>query len=786
MKTFTPTAITLALLAMVGAAHAQSNAELGRVTVTGEGDKLGTGLIVNEEAPKAKSSVTKAQLEKMRPTSNPFQALQYLPGVNANSQDATGLFGGSLRVRGFNSDQMGFTVNGAPVNDSGNFAVYPQEYVDGENLCELYVTQGATDNEAPHVGASGGNVGISTCAPIEQRRVRVTESIGQLGFNRTFVRVDTGRVGDFKGMISASKAYAAKWRGNGAAKRDHIDAAMEYRLPHDATISASLLYNRAVNNNFASNTLLGFAQQGYYADYSLRPPVHQAPSPGVAQPSPDVALSPLYNGYALNPFKNGLASAKLSMPITPALTVDVMPYFWYGFGNGGVSTVSLNESAATGATTLGGGLRDINLDGDNRDTGVLAYRASVTATYRPGVTTQFTYTLPGNTITGGFWYERARHRQTQPASVFGNFGNVGDIWLANNAALVHRQDGSLYQGRDQLTLSTGKAVFLSDKIDLYDNKIQITPALSWRQINRDFANYPNEGTGAGGYYKINQTFNKLLPSLAGSFKFAPGYQAFASVTKNMRVPSNFELQGAYSATAPGNVNLVNKVKPEYATNVDVGLRFQGQDYTAGITAFHTAFKDRIFRTSPDGVTNIDTNVGPSAIRGLEVEAGTKPYKGFSGYGSVTYTESVLKSNLVSSSTGFYNTANKQFPDTPSLMSSLVGQWAQGPWMVNVAMKYTGNRNLTLTNDVQTGGYTLWDLNAAYQLPNLGFVKSPLIRLNVSNIFSKRYYLANVGSGTNLTAAQFATSIIGSGGALGTPQVYTGAPRFSSVTFQADF
>ena len=147
MRTFKLNTVALAMFTMLGAAHAQQTSEVGKITVTGEGDKLGTGLIIDEDTPKAKSTVTKAQLEKTRSSSNPFQALALLPGVNSTSQDATGLFGGSLRVRGFNSDQMGFTIDGAPVNDSGSFSVFPQEYSDQENLCEIFVTQGATDTE---------------------------------------------------------------------------------------------------------------------------------------------------------------------------------------------------------------------------------------------------------------------------------------------------------------------------------------------------------------------------------------------------------------------------------------------------------------------------------------------------------------------------------------------------------------------------------------------------------------------------------------------------------------
>ena len=104
------------------------NVRLGTIVIVGEGGKLGAGQMLNEDSVKGRSTVTKAATEKNLATGNPFQALALLPSVNTFNHDATGLFGGGLTVRGFAADQMGFTINGVPVNDSGNFAVYPQEY----------------------------------------------------------------------------------------------------------------------------------------------------------------------------------------------------------------------------------------------------------------------------------------------------------------------------------------------------------------------------------------------------------------------------------------------------------------------------------------------------------------------------------------------------------------------------------------------------------------------------------------------------------------------------------
>jgi len=796
MRTFTLNAMALAMLALLGSAHAQTTTELNKVTVTGEGDKLGTGLLMDEDAPKARSSVTKAQLEKTRSSGNPFQALSLLPGVNSSSYDATGLFGGNLRVRGFNSDQMGFTVNGAPVNDSGNFAVFPQEYVDQENLCSLYVTQGAPDTDAPHVGATGGNVGIWSCAPEDVQRTRIALSGGQLGFYRTFARVDTGKVGAFKAFLSASMSQANKWKGPGRADRKHLDFGAEYDLGTGNKISASVLYNRAVNNNFATFNQTQWAANGYYADFTATVPQHKTPGAGAQV---DTAPNPQYFGYALNPFENYLVTAKGNFTLTDRLRLEVLPYLWHGYGTGGVQQTTLTES--TSGTSVHGGIGDINGDGDRADT-VLVYRGSLTNTYRPGVTTTLTYVLDNQKISGGVWYERARHRQTQPAVRVDNNGNVADLWLGGN--LLTYVDGSTYQGRDWSTISTGESVFVQDTIDMFNNKLQVTPAFSYRRLKREFSNYANSGANAGASYDVDQSYGKGLPSIAISYQATDRLQAFTSVAKNFRTPSNFEYgnvgKGITIVNGVGTVGSLQAltIQPEQSVNFDLGARYKGDMFRGSVTGFYNKFKDRI-ASSFDPIEGIsrDINVGSSTTKGVEIEAGTIPWKGFSGYASLTYTKSTIDesviSRLVVPATGAscttpsatcvatpYPTAGMIFPDTPKGMAGLSVQYAEGPYLLNIGAKYTSGRFLTLTNDTSIPGYTLFDLNAAWKLPNPsgnGF-KNPIIRLNVSNLFNRQYFLANAGSGSNVTVVN--------GGAAGAPFYYAGAPRFTSLTFQVDY
>jgi iron complex outermembrane receptor protein len=219
------------------------------------------------------------------------------------------------------------------------------------------------------------------------------------------------------------------------------------------------------------------------------------------------------------------------------------------------------------------------------------------------------------------------------------------------------------------------------------------------------------------------------------------------------------------------------VAPETSVNIDVGARYKHALFKGSVTAYHVAFKNRIASSfDPSTGTTHDWNVGDSTIQGVEAEIGTVPYMGFSAYASASYTKSTIDGNMQKSATTTYNTAGKIFPDTPKGMAALALQYAQGPAMVNLSGKFTGARTLTFVNDVGVGGYTTIDLNAAYQMPTTGFFKNPLVRLNLSNIFSKKYQLANSGSGSNIAIEGSTTG----------PQVYSGAPRFASVTLQSDF
>ena len=747
-----------------------------QVTITGK--KVGMGLMVQENAPKARSTITAEELAKQRPTGNAYEALELMPAVNSYNYDATGLFGGGLTLRGFNSDQIGATINGVPVNDSGNFAVYPQEFVDQENTCTQFVTQGSTDVDSPQIGATGGNFGITTCDPSKEKRFRVMQTLGGLNLKKTYLRYDTGLVFDNKSrfFISYSNAQADKWKGAGGARRDHVDMGFRTDFDRFNSVSGTILYNRAINQNISTFNLADLNKNGYYYDYSQTFIGHVTPTKGKADNDPSQANADSFYKLTQNPFENVIASTIIKARFGDSTDLKVVPYYWYGYGNGGVQQKLMSEGAfldkTTGKNTAG---VDLNGDGDTLDKVIVA-NASVTRTNRPGVTASLTHQFDNHQVLVGFWYERATHEQFGPMVAVDANGEPNDIWL--KAGRILRPDGTPYQSRDWKTISTGYQVFAQDTISLMNDKLSLNFGVRAPTMKRDFTNFANEGGTVS--YNISKSYSEILPQLGARYQIDNNNQVFASLAKNMKAPPNF----IYATT--GNVVLVNgvatmpvDVKAETSYNLDVGYRHQSDLITGQFTVYAVDFRNRQ-ATAYDPISNTSslTSVGKVKTNGFEIELGNTPVNGWSFYSSVGYAKSEIQDDLPVSKTATLPTAGKEMTLTPKYKAGLSAQYETGAWYTRVKVKYTGKQWATMTNDELVPSYTLVGLDAGYQFPNTGFLKKPTLRMSISNLTDRQY--RNPSSFNVTNALPYGTA------AAKNVFYYLGAPRFASVTFSADF
>lgn len=742
----------------------------------------GNGLMTQQDSTQARSVISRSAIEQENSLNNIYQAMDLVPGVNTFSYDATGLFGGGMRMRGFNSDQIGVSIDGAPMNDAGNFAIYAAELVDLENLEQIDVMQGGNTIDAPMVGASGGSVGMLISDPRDQARFRVQQSYGAFNSYKTFLRADTGYLANqrFKAFVSVSKAEADKFKGYGGADREHLDFKAIWNLSAGNSISGGLLYNELLNNNLRTLTLQQIKTLGRDADYGYRAPVHLPGANGIAQIENMPADG--YLNLSLNPYRNYLATLKGRFELTPDLKLDIDPYYSYGYGTGGNQLRILAESNSS--TNIGGGIGDINGDGDSLDS-VMIYSGALTETQRPGFTTRLHGRVANHYLMAGYWYEYSHHRRSQPAVRFDNAGNSADPWLDDNALFVLNQDGSPFQGRDFLTESFSQSFFVQDDIKLLDDKLLLSLGFRYTEIRREFYNYATERYPAD--YFVKARYAKPLPNVGIRYQIAEHHQIFASRSENFKAPPDSVFYGLMQGGTPGSdgklagftLRSVN-VQEEVSTNWDLGYRFNSDNLSVSGTLFYIDYRNRIAGAyDPINAIATNYNVGDSTTKGAELESAWRFLPNWTVYGSFSYTHNRIEQNLQLGVNAFENTAGKSFPDVPEWLAAAALQYRNGPWSANLSAKYTGRRYSTLVNDEAINGYTLVNFDAVYRLPSTGWFRDPMIKLNVYNLLDEDYLNLSAGSGSAFTVrAQ------GPGGR--PPSYYIGAPRSFSVMLSTDF
>jgi iron complex outermembrane receptor protein len=261
------------------------------------------------------------------------------------------------------------------------------------------------------------------------------------------------------------------------------------------------------------------------------------------------------------------------------------------------------------------------------------------------------------------------------------------------------------------------------------------------------------------------------------------------VAENFKAPGNFSFQNLLQGGTVVNGVLTGAtlrnpvVNAETSTNMDLGYRVQTETSTLSGSVFLVNYKNRIASAfDPATALSVDYNVGNVTIKGIELEAGQKLNKNFSLYGSMSYTESMMKQDLKLSSTLTEATAGKSMPDTPKWMAAMALSYKEGPWFGQLTAKYTGKAFSTLVNDQQMDAYTLLNLAAGYKFPSTGFFKTPEVRVNVDNVTNTDYQRISSPSGSQFTVRSLPLGTL----AGSNPSYYIGAPRFVSVTLRSDF
>lgn len=725
--------------------------QLSTVLVQSKALSLGGGLMSVQSAPKAVSTISRDAIVKAAPGGTFVQMIDSIPGVNASTDDFTGLANGNYSIRGFTSDEIGTTVNGAPINDSGNYKVYSTEYGDTENYGDITVLQGYPDVDTPVSGAAGGSIAWVTIDPSHTAGLDVSQTLGSNDYRRTFLRLNTGDTGAFRSWVSYSHNEADLWRGPGHYSADKIDAKSIWTIDSDDSISASFQYNREMGNEYDSLTKSQIATNGYDSGYDA------------------TLLTPTDKNFYmlhLNPFRSYLVSLDGEFKLSDSLHLSVVPYFQYGVGGGG-SGATFTETTSN-LNLYQESNQDLNGDGVLKGS-ALAYALSISHTYRPGIIAKLNQDFgENNSLEYGFWYDKPRQEQSQVFSPTAPITGIpSDRWA--EVDLIRYPDGTVQKAYDEFTRTDTRKAFATDTWTPSD-KWTFTAGASYLWVERDGFDYewPDSvkkySSQIGGPNK--SSYHDWSPTAGATFQLNDQNQFYIGAGKTFRAPVNSAiLLNSIVATAPDGYGtpingLVNK--PETATTYDAGWRYYGGQFSANVDAYASILNNK-------QVSGYDENTGQSVylsiptvhMSGLTAEASYKITPDWTAYASYAYTKSILQSNLNTDTIspgpgvypsdlgdGIYNTKGKTFLNTPLNSGFVRLGYDHGPLWASIDARYRGAIWGDWSNTEKVGGYTTIDLSAGWRFSDFSsWFRKPYIKLNAFNLADHKAltYASNISA-----------------------------------------
>ncbi|GAM05724.1 TonB-dependent receptor [Novosphingobium sp. MBES04] len=758
--------------------------------------------------PKAKQVLTAEQIQRARPGQTINDIINLVPGVSFQNNDPWGSMGGGFTIRGFGADRVSQTLDGLPLNDSGNYALYTNQQVDTEILESVNVNLGVTDVDSPTASASGGTVNIRTRTPGDDFGLFTTMTIGDVLspgsysdslYTRAFGMIDTG---DFTGVgtkafISASyQNYGVPYNPYGRVDKTQLNARLYQDLGSNGDFVSVAGHWNQNRNNFAGsenvNTLLGyyndeFSKRDRFTVYTAD---GQFPYPcslpegtvyggggvnGQSERYSDSSSSgdcgaPFYRRY--NPSDTGNIRGSSRFTLADGLILTVDPSYQYVKANGGgpddlrEGFFTVNGVNYTGA--FNGGYyfgRDLNGDGDILDR-VGGIDPSQTRTDRLGVIANMIWEInDDHRVRVAYTWDRARHRQTgQIAPMLAN-GEPTDVFAIDDAlldlngeevnkrdrlswAILHQVSGEYRGTFGDFTAVLGlRAPFFTRRLTQNCYTTSISGFVDCPAPGQDMTAYEAANPDYARPQSRKYTYDKLLPNVGFTYNFLPTASVFANYAKGLSVPGTDPL---YDSLYLPDGDFARPV-PETTDSFDVGFRYREGRLTAQLAGWYTKYKDRLASAFDPNANNgegatVYRNLGTVDKWGVDGSIAYQPTDNSLIYIFGSYNDSEIKDDILSDG-GVVATAGNMESGSPNYSYGARGQIAFGALELGGQVKRTGKRWLDDANTQRVPSYTLVDLDARLVIGEGPTGGDVALQLNLTNLFDE-YYVGYFGGSLN--------------------------------------
>lgn len=700
-------------------------------------------------------SINAQQIDHLPPGTSPLKAIENLPGVNFQSSDPFGAYEWSTRivVRGFNQNQLGFTLDGVPLGDMtyGNHnGLHVSRAIPSENVARVELSQGAGALDIASTSNLGGAVEFSSATPHEDFGVRFEQMLGDDSARRTYVRVDSGAFGaGTRAYLTALDSSTEKWKGEGDQQQRMYNVKLEQPIG-SATLTGYYNYSDRAEIDYQdlSHDIIarrGWDWDNWYSDWGAAVGAAQACNAG-GQVNPVVCDDAYWNASGLR--EDSLGYLKLDLPIGSDIEWATTAYMHTNEGQGlwGTPYVPTPDGAPLSIRTT-----EYEID-------------------RYGALTGLTWTLGSHQIGAGAWYETIDFTQARR-------------FYAEPSRQAPTRDFEDFQRNPMATqweydFETETVVFyLQDTLSLTDS---LRLNAGFRAVNSENTIETVVGEAKSGSIETDEPF---LPQIGINWAINGSNELFAAAARNVRAFVGSNTSGPFSTTAAAFAAFRDTIEPETSTNYELGWRFQGATVQTSLTAYHVDFEDRQLGISQCvgilGCPSVIANVGSVKTNGVEAALSWRIVDDLTWFTSAAWNRSEYDDDYtVADSDGnpvTIEAAGKLVVDAPEILAQSELAYDNGRVFARIDVNYVDERYYTYLNQGSVDDYVLLNAGIGLRLPDFGVIRELTIQADFANLTDEDY-IGTIGTNGFVNADPGGT----------TQTLQRGAPRQAFVSVKARF
>jgi iron complex outermembrane receptor protein len=663
-------------------------------------------------------ALTASQLEQFPAGTSPLKSIEKLPGVNFQSADPYGAYEWSTRivVRGFNQNQLGFTLDGVPLGDmsyANHNGLHISRAILSENIGRVVLSQGTGALGTASTSNLGGTIQFYSDDPRDEFGVDLHGATGSDEAQRVYARLDSGETASgARAFLSIATQETDKWKGAGTQEQEYANVKIVQPIG-EAELSAYYSYSDRAEIDYQdmSHEMIGRLGQdwdNYFPDYARAVAAAQGNFTGDVETLDDA----YWNASGLR--EDNLAYVSLDTPMGEIASLSTTVYLHTNEGMGlwGTPYVPTPDGAPLSVRTT-----EYEID-------------------RMGVVNSVQFDLDAHTVTATLWYEDNDFNQAR--RFYG--------------------EPSLERPSRDFTEFQDNPFFTQWEYDFTTETLQFSLQDAW-QINEDLrieAGFKSvrvdveadtvTGANKTGSISTEETF---LPQVGFVYSVSEQHEIFGDVSRNVRaLIGSATGTSPFSATQEGFEQIRSRIEPEMATTYELGWRFFVADVEGVVTAYYVDFEDRLLAIQQGsaiiGNFNALANVGTVETTGIEAGINWQLNDYITWFNSASYNKSTYEDDFTSGS-DTVGVAGKTVTDAPEWLFNSELAMEMEQFFGKVHYKFTDERYYTYLNEGSVDGFSMLNVALGYRLGNMGWLKSLTAQIDVTNVLEEDY-ISTVGSG----------------------------------------